>query len=156
MHRPRKHTLFLFVLQKVGAYTNSPFRQRHRTGLQSPPPVLPSLAPAELGLPWLPGALPCSFESPKKTNSMAMELSALRRTTEGSTTLDYSSSSDDASETMLGERASKHLAAVLADADRFVHCTHDPSRMCQTVALANSQLTFRRDLYHTLQGRQSG
>ena len=35
-------------------------------------------------------------------------------------------------------------------------CTHDPSRMCQTVALANSQLTFRRDLYHTLQGRQSG
>jgi hypothetical protein len=57
---------------------------------------------------------------------MAMELPALRRTTEGSTTLDYSSSSDDASETVLGERASKHLAAVLADADRFVHSRSEP------------------------------
>ena len=59
---------------------------------------------------------------------MAMELrnSSLRRTTEGSTTLDYSSSSDDASETVLGDRASKHLAAVLADADRFVHSGSEP------------------------------
>ena len=150
MHRPRKHTLFLFVLQKVGAYTNSPFRQRHRTGLQSPPPVLPSLAPAELGLPWLPRCPALVLLNPRK-KQIRWRWSCRRF---GGPPRDQPRWTIRAQVTTLARQC---LAIARASISRLSlltptgSCTHDPSR-----GRMRPQLTFRRDLYHTLQGRESG